>query len=411
MPAPLSGSDLIPIEVPTVGGDTDTWGTEANTKSFTQLAQASYAAREDRAISILGGGKIAWNQAGNALTFTEDIIIRDHITDKTVTITTAASPISLTAANQVAYVEKNRGPSSNQSISAATVVAAGALPNTKDNNKIIVLFHRTTDGTILVPWCRREILDGDHWQWGAALSWFERMASARKPGYRNTDADNTQVIVPASASSPAVVIINGKLYANVANETMDVNTAGRGGIDTGAVAANTSYYLYAVPAVSGRGFDLVCSVTAPTGAGPTGFTSAWSYIGAFSTIEAAATIFPFKSYDGVLISEDVIEDETHTGDTTATAKTFAGLPSTVLQAYVHGSIIPSAAGQSLRVMSISSTTALNITVTGVVVSESHRITGWIPITTAQTIYMRNSNAAASSIASLIGWREDPMGYQ
>lgn len=412
MSAPLSGNDLVPIEVPTVGGDTDIWGTELNTKSFTQLAKAVYASREDRSISILGGGKISWNQSGNALTFTEDIIIRDHITDKTVTITTAASPVTLDAANKVAYVEKNRGPASNQSINAATVVAAGALPNTKDANGMIVLFHRTSDGTILVPWARRELLDGDNWQWGMALSWFERLASARKPSYRTLAADDSQVICPASATSPAVVIINGKLYANVANETMDLDTAGRNGLDTGTKAANTAYYLYAIPATSGRGFDIVASTTPPTGAGPSGFTSAWSYIGAFATEETGSgTIWPFQASCGVYISDEEFEAETHTGDTNSTAKVMNSIPLTVKQLYGHVAVNPGTAGQSCRVTGVQSTTNDGIVVNGPVAGQTTRGYGFVHIFTAQTVYITVSNAAATGTWNLMGWREDPMEYQ
>lgn len=408
----MTGNDVIGIDIPTVGGDTDAWGDNLNDSSLKQLSKAAFAARSDRNLTILGGGKISWNQAGNALTFTEDIIIRDHITDKTVTITTAASPISLTTAQQVAYVEINRGPTSNQSINAATVVSAGALPNTKDKNGVVVLFHRTTDGTIMIPWCRRELLDGDHWQFGAALSWFERIATFGKPSYQANPSDTSQVIIPGSATVPSVVMINGKLYANTSDKTVDLDTAGRNGLDTGAKAANTMYYLYAIPAASGRGFDGILSTTAPTGAGPSGFTATKSYLGGCPTI-ASSAIPNFTSVKGeYLLDTSATAFEVTANSSTITAKTLL-VPTPAKSVYCRSRwTAVSAAGVDTEAGATSSATTSRHRAT-TTTAASNALAFWkVILQTAQTIYVKVSNTTVDAIAiSVFGWTENPMEYQ
>lgn len=208
--------DKLGFTVPTDGGDDDVWGGVLHT-FYAVLDELTYSAREAKNLSILGGGAISWDDSTNQVSFTENIIIRDHVTDKTVTITTAASPVTLSAQNTVGYVSKNPQPASNQSITSVSTVAAGSLPNTTGDTdmQLIVLFMRTSDDTLLIPWARREILSGDHWQWGASLSWYERIASSRKPSYYNDGSDTSQLTVPGSATAPSVVIIDGKLYVNV----------------------------------------------------------------------------------------------------------------------------------------------------------------------------------------------------
>jgi len=403
----ITKGDKIGFTAPTDLGDADVWGGLLHT-IYEQLDELCYSAREDRNLSFLGGGKISWD--GTSVTFTEDIIIRDHITNKIVTITTAASPIAMATANDVAYIAKNRKPAANQSIASVTVVAAGALPNdlTDGNMGLIVLFHRTSDATILIPWARREILSSDHWRFGAALSWYERIASARKPGYRSNIADTSQVIVPAATTTPAVVMIEGEMFANTSNATMDLDTAGRNGLDTGAKAANTAYYLYAITPVSGRGFDVVTSVTNPA-TGPTGFSN-WSYIGAFCTVEAASTIANFQASNGEIVFEDEVEDNTHTGNTSFSAETFNALPSTVKKAWMYISVT-GAATDVVRAAGTNVSVSTNaIIVRQIVANSSNFGFGWVPIFTANTIYLLTDDAGNTVTGNLMGWQEDPMEY-
>lgn len=522
--------DKVTLSKPTVGGSNNTWGTE-NNALWDIASEILYAAREDRNNVVMGGGKIAWD--GSSLTFTVALDIINHITAFKNSITTAASPIAINASGKVAYVQIVRKPASNNSITSATVVAAGSLPNSLNEGDFgtFVIAYRTADGTLIFPWLRKELLSGDHFQIGTGLTFFEKIA-ARGVSFKATVSDTSQLVVPGSATAPAAVWIDGKLYANVSNATMDLDTAGRSGLDTGSKAANTPYYLYAIPASSGRTFDLVASVTAPstgptgfssfvylgvfptvgssqidhffysasdlsyfkmkatnqkpsyesvtdssqvkvpasknkpacviidgdvyinvedetldmdtsgrggidTGAkaansayyiyaipaltgigfdlvfslsnpstGPTGFSS-WSYIGAFATDSGSAVIQPFKSGNGVYISDETFETETHTGNTSSNAETFASLPSTAKSAYIHFVLDPSAANQTGRCTGISSTTNDGIGQFGQVAGQPIRNHGWVPLFTAQTLYLQVSNAAATATANLMGWIENP----
>lgn len=409
----MSGTvgDKIGFTAPTVGGDSDTWGTILNSL-FTVWDENHYAAREDRNLVIFGGGRIAWTASSGVLSFSSAIDIRNHVTSFKNSITTAASPITLDASHKVAYVALTRKPGSDTNITSATVVAAGALPNTTSDgdNANFVLAYRTADSTVIIPWARREILDGDHWQFGAAQSWYERLASHAKPSYKST-TDTSQVIVPGSAAAPAVIFINGKLYANVADETMDLDTAGRNGLDTGAKAANTSYYLYAIPSASGRTFDTVCSITAPTGAGPTGFTTEWSYIGGFSTNEGASTITPFQSTNGIYQADHQIEDRAHTGNTTQTLQTYNSLPTTAKAALVLLQTSGATTNSVARVMG-SNTSGNNALPQSTQVNGiDNWIKGLVPIFTQQVIYLQLAASGNSVTGYLMGWIENPMEYR
>lgn len=242
----------------------------------------------------------------------------------------------------------------------------------------------------------------------AELAWYERIATHGKPRYKAASAGTT-VTVPGSAAAPACVIINGNVYANVSNETCDLSTAGRGGLDTGAIAANTPYYLYAVPNIAGDGFDLVASVTAPT-TGPTGFT-AWTYIGSFCTELNSAAIEPFQASGGVLLHDDDIEYTAHTGDTTTTAKTYASMPTTVTAAYGFTSHNGAGAVESSLAVSGTSAGGDNILVRSQVLNVSNYSYGWVPVFTAQTLWLTLSDAATLGRFYLCGWREDPGAYK
>lgn len=408
----MSGTvgDKIALTVPTNLGDNNLWGGILNTL-MEMMDEFVYAQREDRNLFFNGGDKISYDSATGNITFTQAIDIFNGVTSFKNSITTAASPTTLNATDKLAYCQITRKPGSNTNITALTVVSLGSLPNgtTDSDMGTFVFAYRTSDNTIIFPWAKREMLSGDVWRPNAQQSWYERILTSGKPMFYTLLADPSQVIVPGSAGSPSVVMIDGKMYANTANATCDLDTAGRNGLDTGAKAANTSYYLYAIPPASGRTFDVVCSVTAPT-TGPTGFSS-WSYIGAFATDQGAATVTPFRSVNGTCIYTDTIETETHTGGTTSNAETFSALPVTAKAAWMMISLTPSAANQSGRCTGISSTTYDSISIVGQVAAQAIRGLGWIPIFTNNTIYLRVSNAAASLDGNLQGWRENPMEYK
>lgn len=405
--------DKIGIDAPTVGGSTDIWGGEQNSNTFLEIDEGLYAPREDRNLAIIGGGKIGWTASTGQVSFTGNIVAYNHITAFKNTITTAGSPVTLNTALKVGYVKITRKPGVDNSITSVSVAAAGALPNaiTDADHGTLVLFFQTPDNTLYIPWARREILDGDHWQFGAAQSWYERLASSRKPGFKTNPADLSQLILSATATSPACVFIDGKIYANVANVTLDLDTAGRNGLDTGAKAAATIYYLYAIPAASGRTFDLVCSVTAPT-TGPTGFSS-WSYLGAFATYPGTTSIIPFTSVGGVYRTcGDYLDLVTQTGSVLNVAKTIRSpVTSKVVIGtcnYVCTGTAGSAGSISGDAIAAGSSWAEAV---GQVVGLANECEISVAVATATTVYLFTSVAGNTTRLAVRGWIEDPCEWK
>ncbi len=405
--------DKIGLPAPTDQGDNNTWGSVAtglNGVLFPIVDEVFYTEREQRNLVVLGGGKISWDSGTGNVTFTSAIEIYGHIAGFKNSITTAASPITLNAALKAAYVSLVRKPASDQNLTAATVVSNGSLPNgtTDSDMGTFVLAFRTNDSTVIIPWAKRELLSGDFWQFGTALSWYERIASNMKPNYNSNSADSSQVIVPGTASAPSVVNIDGKLYANTSNATLDLDTAGRGGLDTGAKAASTTYYLYAIPAASGRTFDLVCSVTAPT-TGPTGFTS-WSYLGGFPTVTASA-VDEFVTNNGVLLS-NAIQSVTVNNASPATSKTVQ-VPVTAKNVYFRSNWVAVAvAGDDLFVGPTSASTPNRHQATSATASQTAFSIFWVPILTAQTVFANVTTVTTDSAnLIIIGWMESPMEYK
>ena len=104
---------------------------------------------------------------------------------------------------------------------------------------------------------------------------------------------NGQVSLSAKTGSLMALNFNdGRQRLHSGTLTFDfANGTGANGLDTGAEAASTWYYLYAVPAGVGD-FMLKASTTSPVGGGgPTGQT-VWKYIGAFRN-NASSNIFSF----------------------------------------------------------------------------------------------------------------------
>lgn len=373
------------------------------------LDELTYASREDRNLTIMGGGEIAWD--GTTATFDDDIYIYDHITDKETAVDNPTAGSTALTVGQVAYILKVRKPGSNQLIQVMNVASAGALPNTTSDatSQVIVMFHHTKDGTLYIPHAKKELIAGDHWQFGASLTWFERKASSHKPNYHAATTGVT-VTVPGSTDSPAVVFIDGKIYANTSDETCVLSGSGRSGLDTGTIAANTPYYLYAIPATSGRGFDVVASAADPT-TGPTGFGS-WSYIGSCATYYSAATIYRFQSTGGKLVTVGISTDNETGGTSGYVSHTISNMPLTVKIAYMRmvgdcgtgGSktddiyLSGDNVNYHLRLRWIDSGTTLYTK-------------GWVPIYTPQTVYISADSANFDPYVGLCGWQENPMEYK
>lgn len=403
----MSGTvgDKIGFTAPSDGGDENLWGGILNTL-LTLLDEITYAAREDRNMFATGGTSLSYSSSGD-ITFSSDINFYNSITSYKNIITTAASPCNLAATDDIAYFQLSRKPVSDNSITSLTTGSLGTLPNgSTDADMGTFLFaYRTAENTVVFPWAKREMIPGDVWTPGTQQSLYDRAASKGRPAFRSNPSDSSQAIVPAAASTPAVVMIDGKIYANVADETLDLDTAGRGGLDTGAKAANTCYYVYAIPATTGRTFDVVCSVTPPT-TGPTGFAS-WSYLGSFSTI-AASAIPNFHYLNGVYIGN--VEVQTNTlASVTRTIKTYSQMSTIAKRALFQCTASGTTPG-SLKMSGIDNTEdglAVNLQVNGV----SNAIWGWVQIFTSQTVWFTCNNAANTLSGELYGWEEDVTAYK
>ncbi len=368
---------------------------------------------EDRNLTISGGGKISWDSTNKQVSFTGNIVVRDHRTDKVTTITTAASPIPLTNENDVAYFERAIAPETNQTVEALEIAAGGTVPERTETSGPVVLFHRTDENTLWIPWVQREMLNGDFWQWGTQLSWYERITASHKPAYRNNgiNEDDSQVAVPASPSSPAVVNIDGKLYANTSRTVMDLDTTGRGGLDTETKSANTAYYLYAIPATTGRTFDLVSSTTAPNdlSPGPTSFSS-WSYLGSFATDNTLVEVDSFfASLGNFQNAGTYIASEQLTESTDATAKTIENCPTTATKVSGRLQISGTVSDRWGCIGGVEACTGFVRTQTDPTIIVYNDVE--TSLTTPATIYLNLQNGNNIVSFSLKGWQEDPMAYK
>ncbi len=383
---------------------------------------------EDRNLTISGGGKISWDSTNKQVSFTGNIVVRDHRTDKVTTITTAASPIPLTNENDVAYFERAIAPETNQTVEALEIAAGGTVPERTETSGPVVLFHRTDENTLWIPWVQREMLNGDFWQWGTQLSWYERITASHKPAYTATSS-GTVVTVPGSKASPAVVNIDGKLYANTdstnpATVNISQTENPRGGLDSESVFdKNIAYYLYAIPATTGRTFDIVASQTPPndkTSAGPSGYSS-WSYIGSASTSSGVSQINAFKASHGRYIAFNELVIETQSGaDSTGFEKHILNvIPVTAEMGWFQTYIDGLAGGGEIDtylmvtgVETVGETRASDSIQVRLQEAETVNLnSGWVPILEPQTIYMRVSSANNLGAAKFTGWQEDPMAYK
>jgi len=238
--------------------------------------------------------------------------------------------------------------------------------------------------------------------------------SLRRPDFysKPADANVKELIVPATNAQPSRVAINGTIYSNSANAVLNVDNSVRNGIDAGTVAINSLYYLYAIPAESGTGFDLIASLNDPN-SGPVGFAGQATYLGAFITDGGgAAEIIPFTSVGGnvqmnqgnyafdVNITETTIEPNI----TEYTLKVPIGAKIVRLRAHM----VSPTPDDSLSLSSHrdSSITALKATsATGTI----FQYLSW-PITHPQKIYGYVTQAADNASLRILGWIENPAEY-
>lgn len=230
------------------------------------------------------------------------------------------------------------------------------------------------------------------------------LISLMRPGYQSDPADATKLAVPASPANAARVLIDGTVYTNTANLSLDINDAGRNGLDSGFVQANTLYYLYAIPAESATTFDLICSLEGPA-KGPQGF-SAWSYLGGFIT-EAVTEVDQIQAWNGrVRFASGNGDLDISSTDLVDTAKVLT-IPTTAKFVFGRASFSTLAsAGQSAT---IGSTVGTPFTVlrsaSGSTADTSPAYLEW-PILEPQTLYLKVSSAGARVDFRTLGWIED-----
>ena len=99
-------------------------------------------------------------------------------------------------------------------------------------------------------------------------------------------SSTTITMAPTYLGQATRIQVGGQSYTTSSTITLNTATTGFNGLDTGSLASNQLYYIYAV--VSSGLLGLVASTAAP-GTGPTGFL-AWKEVGRFRTFLGSAAI-------------------------------------------------------------------------------------------------------------------------
>jgi len=113
---------------------------------------------------------------------------------------------------------------------------------------------------------------------------------------------------PGASSVLRAVLNDGLRRTAVSPLTVDLTTSGRGGLDTGSVAANKLYHIYLIPDAAGSGLSAVASLSGVISGGPTGFT-AWRYLGFVATdgstfiyrFQQTGSLFTFTDIEGIAV--------------------------------------------------------------------------------------------------------------
>lgn len=99
------------------------------------------------------------------------------------------------------------------------------------------------------------------------------------------------ITIPASSETPVNIKIGSTIYTQTIDATVDPSISGAGGLDTGTLAVDTVYYLYAI---NDSGLNYVLSANDPF-TGPVGFTE-YNYLGScFSGNPAQIYNFTFRN--------------------------------------------------------------------------------------------------------------------
>lgn len=229
-----------------------------------------------------------------------------------------------------------------------------------------------------------------------------------RPSFNWNSSDTSQMLVPASSAKPAIVKIGTTFYTNTSTATLDLDTSGRNGLDTGSKAANTVYYLYAIPPTSGTTFDVVCSVSDPN-TGPTGFAS-WSYLGSFKTVGSSA--IPECTYaNGIFQYMLEATDITFNSSVNSNKTINSSNVSTSVHVRCTWTAINSA-GDTFSIGPSTSNEIIVLKASATTVSGQSPKCVWITTPTARQIGGQVSTSTSDSVdVKLLGWMENPTNWQ
>lgn len=238
-------------------------------------------------------------------------------------------------------------------------------------------------------------------------SW--KTSRVNRPAFRRHVSDNTQIILDADATNPAYFSIGSNLYESTADLTLDMDTAGVGGLRTGLTkTADTLYYLYAV--FNEGAVSLIADTNGPA-TGVSGY-SEWNYLGSFCSV-ASGNLDSFQFRDGIyMASINNANHEVSQAGTTITAKT---LKVSAIAKWVYGrlnfSTAINAATDEIGLSTDSAAVLGRLRAGTTTVANSPLGFAWVPIITAQTIYMNTSNAGTTGVFRSLGWIEEPMEFK
>lgn len=219
------------------------------------------------------------------------------------------------------------------------------------------------------------------------------------------------IVIPASSTLPAYAIINGILYKNTSDLTINMTVAGANGLDTGSVATNTIYYLYGIletSPVKNGAFRAVASVSPPS-IGPTGFSTNWTYFGSFKTRAVSSFLLPFTFSKGKYRQNG--DGSTSTVNSSVVSAITTKISENAISAYYQinwGAI--NAVGDTFQGGALSSDTMTLAQAMNTTTNNTQYIT--IPIIEVQTFYARVTTSTTDSVGvTVMGWDEDPEIYQ
>lgn len=170
------------------------------------------------------------------------------------------------------------------------------------------------------------------------------------PYRMNRPAVGQVLVAPLLGAVLSYRMENGNTYTSPVARTFDfANGTGTDGLDSGAEANDTWYYLYAVPS-TGTQLELKASTIDPRNGGPVGLTI-WRYLGAFYN-DVSGNILPFHQAGSRFTLEvPVSEYSPGAGDHAVHDVTLANIPLTagsaiLLAAIDSGSSVWYVAGQA-----------------------------------------------------------------